>query len=67
MELSRTGRIAINRGEYLFGRLTSGDSDPSGSQPRSIRVKGNDADQGVYGAVTGKFQVFLNPVQAQSR
>ncbi len=54
MELSRTGRIAINRGEYLFGRLPSGDSDSSSNQPRSIRVKGNDADQGVYGAETGE-------------
>lgn len=54
MELSRTGRIAINRGEYLFGRLPSSDSDSSSHQPRSIRVIGYDADQGVYGADTGE-------------
>ena len=47
MEFSRTGRIAINRGEYLFdpmSRFAAEDSDTG----RSIKVQAGKHEMGVY-------------------
>lgn len=55
MELSRTGRIAINRGEYLFDRLSSfqgGSQDDASPAGRSIKVRNQNKKMDVYGGTT---------------
>jgi len=49
IELSRTGRIAINRGEYLFGRQgMPSESEDGKNSVKSIRI-GEGGQDGVYG------------------
>lgn len=55
LELSRTGRIAINRGEYLFDRLSSfqgGSQDDASPTGRSIKVRNQNKKMDVYGGTT---------------
>jgi len=52
LDFSRTGRIAINRGEYLFDPMsryeTEGDGADAGGIGRSIKVKAGQHEMGVY-------------------